>query len=92
MSMAHECDKCGKLFKSERGCLTLGEVCVDEGERMKDGSVTLGTWSEVELCFECSTPIILELRAALDGLDIDKLYGPPKRRRAASSPQRRVSE
>lgn len=81
--MAHECDKCGKLFKSEAGCLTLGEVCVDEGKRTKDGSPVLSTWTDVDLCFECSTPIILEVRNALDGLSIEKLYGPknhPRRR------------
>jgi hypothetical protein len=83
MSMAHECDKCGVLFKSEPGCLTLGEVCIDEGKRTKDGSALLSTWSDVELCFKCSTPIILALKGAILGVNIDKLYGPKKRKRSS---------
>lgn len=83
MSTARKCDKCGALFESKRGCLTLGEVCIDEGERAKDGSVTYGTWSDVDLCHTCSQAIIVHIHEALRGLSIDKLYGPEKKRRGS---------
>lgn len=81
MSMAHQCEKCGELFKSKAGCLTLGEVCIDEGNRTKDGSALLSTWTDVDLCFDCSKPVILAIGKAIDGLDLDKLYGPKKKAR-----------
>lgn len=88
MSTANKCDKCGKLFESRRGCLTLGEVCVDEGERTKDGSVTYSSWADVDLCPECSAPVIIEIWKALNGLNIDKLFGPDKKRRPPSTSTR----
>lgn len=66
MSMARECDRCGVLFKAAPGCVTvdLGVVVPVAGNDVLEQN-----WPEIELCLECSGPVVAHLKGACDGFD-----------------------
>lgn len=65
MSTAYECDRCHALFKTVGGCLTL-DVSLDEGVRSGEGEPQFSSWSDINLCFQCSQPILSALSGVLE--------------------------
>lgn len=63
MSLARECDVCGKVHKREPGVLTL-DVHAPRADRFDAG------WSDVDLCQKCSLKVLAIIKPAL--LDFDK--------------------
>lgn len=75
MSNAVECDKCGALYKTALGCLTLREVSLDNGERDKEGAVTQVSWADIDLCKKCSQEVLVLIGPCLNDLE-EILSGP----------------
>jgi hypothetical protein len=50
MATAWECDKCGKLLKDSRGCLSFGEVTYQAGGKIQ-------VLDDVLFCRECTVEL-----------------------------------
>lgn len=63
MSMAHECDLCGALFRNAKGVVTIIEMSADTDDKGNGES-----WSEIDFCLSCSEKLLALIRPALDDL------------------------
>lgn len=62
MSLAHECDVCGRMYGP-----TIGAISIDLNVFTKDeGDGTMTGWSGVDLCVECSKDVLRIVRPALN--------------------------
>lgn len=56
--MACKCDVCGKLYEAETPHTMRLDVYTNEG-----------SWSEVELCVECTAPVMALIKPALNDIE-----------------------
>lgn len=67
MSAARECDRCGVLFRPVPGCISV-DLNVVTPATTEAGVVEQG-WTEIELCLECTAPVVAHLKVACNDFD-----------------------